>query len=177
MVRVVGMPTDEVVSVPSLSFQEVEGTEEFRETVSSLDNPEKLSQWMIDNIKGESYYEREKEGGARYTPSPDETFETRSGNCRVFATFACYILQYHSYEAEILSIKVESDESMNHVVCVYRSDGSLYVINNGRIEGPYQNYEDIAFAHHEGWSSYEIHYSWDKYQKMGPPDRVVDREQ
>ena len=175
LIRVIGEPTDEIVSVPSLPFQEIEGTAEFQETVSSLDNPEKLSQWMIENIRGESYYEREKESGVRYTPPPDETFETRSGNCRVFAVFACYILQYHSYEAEILSIKVESDESMNHVVCVYRSDGSLYVINNGRMEGPYQNYEDIASAHHEGWSSYEIHYSWDKYQKMGPPDKVFHR--
>ena len=177
MIRVVGMPSNEVASAPSLSFQEIEGTAEFRETVSSLDNPEKLSQWMIENIKGESYYEREKESGVSYTPPPDETFETRSGNCRVFAVFACYVLQYHGYDAEVLSIKVASDESMNHAVCVYRSDDSLYVINSGRMEGPYQNYEDISSAYHEGWSSYEIHYSWDKYQKMGPPDKVIDRKQ
>ncbi|MFC1903381.1 transglutaminase-like domain-containing protein [Chloroflexota bacterium] len=179
MIRVEGLPSTEVAPAPSPQkteiFQEIEGTAEFRETVSSLDNPEKLSQWMLENIKGESYYEREKESGISYTPSPDETFETRSGNCRVFAVFACYILQYHEYEAELLGIKVESDESMNHVVCVYRSDGSLYVINSGRMEGPYRNYEDIAAAHHEDWSSYEINYSWDKYQKMDPPDKVVHR--
>jgi len=177
MIRVVGMPSNEAVSVPPLSFQEIEGTAEFQAAVSSLDTPEKLSQWMIENLTGESYYEQEKESGTRYTSPPDEIFETRNGNCRVFAVFACYILQYHGYEAEILSIKVASDESMNHVVCVYRSDDSLYVINNGRMEGPYQNYEDIASVHHEGWSSYEIYYSWDKYQKMGPPDKVIDREQ
>jgi len=180
MIRVMGTPAEEgtpVTSPPTSPTQTIEVSAEFQETISSLDSPQKLSQWMIENIKSESYYEREKESGTRYTPTPQETFETRSGNCRVFAVFACYILQYHGYEAEILSIKVESDESMNHVVCVYRSDGSLYVINNGRMEGPYQNYEDIASAHHEGWSSYEIHYSWDKYQKMGPPDKVVDREQ
>ena len=177
MIRVVGTPSTGTAAAPVIPFQEIEGTAEFRETVSSLDNPEKLSQWMIENIKGESYYEKEKESGASYTSPPEETFETRIGNCRVFAVFACYILEYHGYEAEILSIKVASDESMNHVVCAYRSDGSLYVINNGRMEGPYQNYEDIASAHHEGWSSYEITHSWDKYQRMGPPDKVVDREQ
>jgi hypothetical protein len=175
MIRVVGTPSTETVSAPSIPFQKIEGTAEFQETVISLDSPEKLSQWMIENIKVESYYEQEKESGASYTSPPDETFETRSGNCRVFAVFACYVLQYHDYEAEILTIKVASDESMNHVVCVYHSDGSLYVINNGRMEGPYRNYEDIASAHHEDWSSYEIHRSWDKYQKMGPPDKVVDR--
>jgi len=166
MIRVVGTSADETTTATSSEFQE---------TISSLDSPQKLSQWMIENIKGESYYEREKESGTRYTPTPQETFEARSGNCRVFAVFACYILQYHGYEAEILGIKVESDERMNHVVCVYRSDGSLYVMNNGRMEGPYQNYEDIAFAHHEGWSSYEIHYSWESYQQLKRPDEIVHR--
>ncbi len=179
MIRVKGTPAEEgtpVTSPPTSPAQTIEVSAEFQETINLLDSPQKLSQWMIENIKSESYYEREKESGTSYTPTPQETFEARSGNCRVFAVFACYILQYHDYEAEILSIKVESDESMNHVVCVYRSDGSLYVINNGRMEGPYQNYEDIAFAHHEDWSSYGIHYSWDKYQKMDYPDEVVYRE-
>jgi len=177
MIRVVGTSSTGTAAAPVIPFQEIEGTREFRETVSSLDNPEKLSQWMIENIKGESYYEKEKESGASYTSPPDETFETRSGNCRVFAVFACYILEYHGFDAEILGIKVASDESMNHVVCVYHSDGLLYVINNGRMEGPYHNYEDVASAHHESWSSYEVHYTWDKYQNMGPPDKIVDREQ
>ena len=176
MIRVVGTPAEEGTPVTPSASKTMEGSAEFQETVSSLDNPEKLSQWMIENIKGESWYEREKESGTSYTPSPDETFETRSGNCRVFAVFACYILQYHGYEAEILGIKVESNESMNHVVCVYRSGDSFYVINNGRMEGPYQNYEDIASAHHEGWSSYEIHYSWESYQQLKRPDVTIYRE-
>lgn len=176
MIRVVGAPADKVVSVPSMPFQVIEGTAEFQEIVSSLDKPEKLSQWMIDNIEWESTYEREKETGVRYTSPPDETFKIRRGNCRAFAVFACYILQYHGYEAETLSIKVESNERYNHAVCVYHYDGLLYAINNGRIEGPYQTYEDIASNHHEDWSRYEIHYSWDKFQKLGPPDEVSHKE-
>jgi len=179
MIRVMGTPAEEgtpVTSPLTSPTQTMEISAEFQETISALDSPQKLSQWMIENIKGESYYEREKESGTLYTPNPQETFEARSGNCRVFAAFACYILQYHGYEAEILGIKVESDESMNHAVCVYRSDGSLYAINSGRMEGPYQNYEDISSAHHEGWSSYEIHYSWENYQQLKRPDEIVYRE-
>ncbi|MBA7577301.1 hypothetical protein ES708_19148 [subsurface metagenome] len=148
-----------------------------QETVSSLDNPGKLSQWMIANITTISRYEQYKETGINYRAPPDETFETREGCCADKAIFACYVLQFHDYQAEILSIKVESDESKNHGVCVYHSDDSLYSINNGIMMGPYRTYEDIASDHHESWSEYSINYSWDKYQKMGPPDKVVDRKQ
>jgi len=173
MIRVVGESTDEIVSAPSLSFQEIEGTAEFQETVISLDTPEKLSSWMVENIIGESTYEHEKETGVIYTPLPDEVYEIKRGNCRAFAVFACYILQYHGYEAKMLGIKVDSDESMNHVVCAYAHDSLLYAINNGWIEGPYHTYEEIASNHHEDWSRYEIHCSWYKYQKLEPPDEVI----
>jgi len=153
----------------------LDSTDEFKECIISLDNPRKLSDWMVSNIKSESYYEQWKETGVYYIATPDEIFETRCGNCAVFATFALYALQYHGYKAEALSIKVESDQRFNHVVCVYHADGSLYTVNSGRIQGPYQSYEDIASDHHEGWSRYEIHYSWDKFQNLGPPDKVVHR--
>ena len=88
---------------------------------------------------------------------------------------SCYVLKYHGYGAEILGIAVESDPSKGHALCVYQSSGSLYTINNGRMMGPYNTYEDIASDHHEGWSEYSIYNSWDKYQKLGPPDKLVHR--
>lgn len=175
MIRVVGRPTDEVEAVSLPPFQIIEGSAEFQETVSRLDNPEKLSQWMIDNISSESHYERWKETGVNYIAPPDQTFESEVGSCAEFAAFASYVLQHHKYQAEILQIKVESDPSKNHAVCVYHSSGFLYIIDLGRIKGPYQGYEDIAFSHHKDWSGYQIYNSWDKYQKMGPPSLVVSR--
>ena len=50
------------------------------------------------------------------------------------------------------------------------------IVNNSKMMGPYKTYEDIAYDHHEGWSEYSIYYSWDKYQKMDPPDKVVCRD-
>lgn len=176
MIRVVGTPADKVGAVLSPPFHRIEGSAEFEETVSLLHNPQKLSRWILDNINHESHYERWKETGVNYIASPDETFNTKVGCCAEFAVFACYVLQYHNYQAEILPINVESDPSKNHAVCVYHSAGSLYIIDVGKIKGPYETHEDIASNHHKGWSEYDIYYSWDKYQKLGPPDKVVHRK-
>jgi len=180
MIRVVGTPAEEGTPVTSPSTfpppQTIEVSAEFRETLSLLDSPQKLSRWMMDNIKYESGYELWKETGVQYIAAPDETFENRVGSCAEFAVFACYVLEYHGLEAEILRITVESDPSKGHAVCVYQSSGSLYTINVGRIEGPFETYEDIAFDHHKDWSRYKIYYSWGDYQKQGYPDEVVYRE-
>jgi hypothetical protein len=165
MIRVIGESTDEVMAAPP---------QEFQETVKSLDNPEKLSQWMIDNIQVDYYdYERYKETGINDRLSPDEIFETKLGCCAEFATFACYVLQFHGYQAKILAITIESDERRNHAVCIYQLNDSIYKIDNGRIGGPYQTYEDIALEHDKAWSSYTIYYSWEKYTKFGPADKAV----
>jgi len=177
MIRVVGASVDENISVTSsLPAQMTEISPKFQEAISSLDTPEKLSQWMINNIKYESHYEKWKETGVNYIASPEETFNNKVGCCAEFAVFACHVLECHGYDAEILRVAVESDPSKNHVVCVYQSSGSLYTINVGRIKGPYGAYEDIAFDHHKDWSKYDIYHSWEKYQKLGSPDQVVYRE-
>jgi hypothetical protein len=173
MIRVVGRPTGKVVSISSPPFRKIEGSAEFHEAVDSLDTPEKLSQWMIANINPESHYERWKETGINYIAPPDETFETRLGCCTEFAVFVCYVLQYHNYQAEILVIKVESDESKNHAVCVYHSNGSLNTIDSGGIKGPNRTFKDIADGYFAGWSEYGIYHSWDKCQKLGPPDKLT----
>ncbi|MFC1955073.1 transglutaminase-like domain-containing protein [Chloroflexota bacterium] len=179
MIRIVGTPAeaDTPVTSPITSpAPTIEVSAEFQEILSSLNSPQKLSQWMMDNIKYESHYELWKETGVQYIDPPDETFENRVGSCGEFAVFACYVLKYHGLEAEILGITVESDPSKGHAVCVYQSSGSLYTINVGRIEGPFETYEDIAFDHHKDWSKYKIYYSWGDYQKQGYPDEVVYRE-
>jgi len=94
-------------------------------------------------------------------------WRAKVGCCAEFAIFACSVLEHHGYEAEILSIAVESDPSKGHALCVYKSSGSLYTNNFGRIEGPYQTYEDIALDHHKDWSKYSLYYSWGNYQKVG----------
>lgn len=176
MIRVVGIPADAGTPVTSPPSQTTETSADFQETVSLLNTLQKLSQWMINNIKYESHYEIYKETGVQYIASPEETFNSRAGCCAEFAVFAHYVLGCHGYDAKILRIVVESNPSKNHVVCAYESSGSLYTINVGRIEGPYQTYEDIAFNHDKDWSQYDIHYSWMNYQQLGRPDEVVYRE-
>jgi len=124
-------------------------TASFQETISSLDTPEKLSDWMLKNIEYESHYEIWVETGVQYIASPEEIFESKCGDCADFAVFACAVLEYHGYETEILGIEVASDPSKGHAVCVYQSSSLLYIISVDRIEGPYQTYQDIAFAYHK----------------------------
>jgi len=147
-------------------------TANFQETISSLDTPEKLSDWMLKNIKYESYYET----GINYRLTPEEIFESKCGCCAEFAIFACVVLEYHGYETEIFTISVASDPSKGHAVCVYHSSGLLYIINVGRIEGPYQTYHDIAFALNKDWSEYHLYDSWSTFQELGYPDEFVYRE-
>jgi len=148
----------------------------FQETISSLDTPEKLSDWMLKNIEYESHYEIWVETGIMYRATPEEIFESKCGCCAEFAIFACAVLEYHGYEAEIFCISVASDSSQGHAVCVYQSSNLLNIVNVGRIEGPYQTYQDIAFALNKDWTEYRIHDSWSTYQEQGYPDEVVYRE-
>jgi hypothetical protein len=159
-------PEDTMVTEEALTFQQ---------TVDLLDNPEKLSEWMLDNIQIESHYEIWEETGVNYVATPEETFSNRVGCCAEFAVFACYVLEYHGYDAEILRIAVESNLSRNHAVCVYDLSGSLYSVNVGRIEGTFDSCEDVAFAHDEDWSEYDVYYSWEVFQQLGQPDEVVYR--
>ena len=151
-------------------------TASFQETINSLDTPEKLSDWILKNIEPESHYEIWVETGVQYIASPEEIFESKLGDCADFAVFACAVLEYHGYETEILGISVASDPSRGHAVCVYHSSSLLYIISVGRIEGPYQTYQDIAFALNKDWSEYRIYDSWSTFQELGYPDEVVYRE-
>ena len=152
-------------------------TTSFQETISSLDTPEKLSDWMLKNITYESgHYEVWVETGIMYRATPEEIFESKCGCCAEFAIFACAVLEYHGHETKIFGISVASDPSQGHAVCVYRSSSLLYIINVGRIEGPYQTYRDIAFALNKDWSEYYLYYSWSTYQELGYPDEFFYRE-
>jgi len=147
-------------------------TASFQETISLLDTPEKLSNWMLKNIKYESHYET----GINYRLSPEEIFESKCGCCAEFAIFACAVLEYHGYEAEIFSISVASDPSKGHAVCAYQYSGLRYIINVGRIEGPYQTYRDIAFALNKDWTEYHFYDSWSAFQELAHPAEIVYRE-
>ena len=151
-------------------------TASFQETISSLDTPEKLSDWMLKNIEYESHYEIWVETGIIYRATLEEIFESKRGCCAEFAIFACAVLEYHGYKTEIFTISVASDPSQGHAVCVYQYSSLLYIINVGRIEGPYQTYQDIAFALNKDWSEYHLYYSWSTFQELGYPDEFVYRE-
>ena len=168
--------TNWMIRVVGTYSETIEDSADFQETVNLLDNPQKLSQWMLDNIRYESHYEEWKETGVNYIATPEEIFNDKAGCCAEFAVFACYVLQHHDYDSKILRIAVESDPSRNHGVCVYQLSGSLYIMNVGRIEGPFQTYEDIAFDHHQDWSEYGLHHSWENYQQLRQPNETVYRE-
>ena len=171
MIRAVGIPAKEGTPIHSPPSKT-----EFQKTINSLYNPSKVSRWMFNNIGRESHYEQYKKTGVHHIARPEELFETKVGCCADYAVYACYVLQYHDYRAEILSIEVESDPSRGHAVCVtYNSYDSLFVFDWSGIKGPYEAYEDFAFDYHKDWSEYRIYLSWEKFQRHGTPDKVIHR--
>jgi len=173
MIRVVGICSGDVMPISPL-HEPITTTPEFQEAISLLDNPEKLSQWMTENLTYDSQQRGWTTTTGRFSP---EAILRRKGEGYVeFAIFACAVLEHHGYEAEILSIVVASDPDKAHTLCLYHSAGSLYTINAGGIEGPFQTYGDIALNHHKDWSRYSLYYSWSNYQQLGYPDEVVYRE-
>lgn len=173
MIRVVGICSGDVTPVIPPPPEPTETTPEFQEAISLLDNPEKLSQWMTENLN----YDLQWRGWltSKGRPSP-EMLLGHKGASSHFAMFACAALEHHGYETEILSIAVQSFPSKGHTLCVYHHAGSLYTINVCQIKGPYETYEEIAFDHHKDWSRYSLYYSWGNYQKWGYPDEVFYRE-
>lgn len=177
MLRVTGASTDaskpitrplpgKVASWKSMSFSDA---------VAALDTPEKVSASLLVNLTAESHYSTDP-AATFFILTPQQVYEQGRGACNEFSVFACYVLLQHGYDANIFIIKVASNPERNHAVCLYRVNNQLYTINNGSIKGPFANFESIALNHDTAWSSYQIYYTWQKFQALGAPDTIVQRK-
>jgi hypothetical protein len=107
--------------------------------------------------------------------TPQKVYELGKGACNEFSVFACYVLQQHGFDAKIFVIKVQSNPEKNHAICLYLANNQMWTINNGSIMGPFADYQSIALRHDSAWSSYQIYNTWQKFQLLGAPDLIVQR--
>jgi hypothetical protein len=121
----------------------------YREAVRVLNTPEKLSEWMLENLCYDSMY------GKEHAPlEPEELFVNRSGNCGDFAAFAFDILRKNGFSPLIMALQISLNDPNNHAVCVFKRNGKYFIINNGILQGPFGSYEEILRAHQKNWWRY-----------------------
>lgn len=142
----------------------------FEATTTRLDSPERLAAWIDKKITYVSKY-----GVFSDPQGVEETFQSRRGNCADIAVFAFHVLSAHGYDPRILTIQVASDVQKNHALCAFFRSGRLYSINNGRVLGPYADYDEIAASHHPGWSEYHLYDSVESFRFTHVPSTVRKR--
>ena len=97
---------------------------EFMQIVESLESPQKISDYMVENFT----YERH----GLYTPSPYILWLEKEGDCNDFATFGMFIANYHGYETYQVRL---FGENFCHIIAVYVEDVLSYTSNRGYYYG------------------------------------------
>lgn len=145
----------------------------FDEIVSSLDTPQKLSDFM------EKYFSYQERGGCRaYTPQ--QFFELQEGDCKDYAAFSSLVLSKHGYDAEMLCFNLYDEEgvkSSGHAVTVFKVDDSLKYISLCTIR-PASSIQDVlekekARLDYARIGNYELHPPGSTYvcPEYKPPGR------
>ncbi len=108
-----------------------EVVEEFKKTITQLDTPDKLIEFMNGNFIFEPR-------GGDIAFSPEQLFQKKKGDIQDFAVFATYILDYHKYEVGILRYKFLSGEKtgINTIVVLrdIKTPKYLYFNDQGKVD-------------------------------------------
>lgn len=137
----------------------------FDEVTSRLSSPMLISKYMEDNIVydkdiaiGKGHYQAEK------------TFTYKKGPCSWQAAFGYYCLAKNGYhyndfedfqdDSSCILSAYEGDSLTwsddGHVTCLYNKNNTFYLINNGRLQGPFNTIEDAATRTWRNWEHYEF---------------------
>lgn len=116
-------------------------TDKFEETVSGLDTPKKLVEYMEENF--DHWKNREDITSHEYRPYlPEEFFRVEVGTCSNFAIFASYVLDQQGYEVDMLYYRAASlsdedvgyvhGETFPHTITIFqdKDTNDLYYITN-----------------------------------------------
>lgn len=114
----------------------------FKEIVSLLDTPDKVSIFMESNIKWDGRYDIETAGGNEYVPAK-VVYERGIDDCDGHATIQAYFLKANGYDAFIVGIGIEGPEG--HNVCVYLDNGLYWMLDNcGAKKGPFKSLDELG---------------------------------
>jgi hypothetical protein len=117
-------------------------------TLVNLNTAEKLSEYMLNNIKYTSKQQRKlsRKHGHNWK-TPQETFLDKYGYCYDLSAFALHGLLKNNYQEAKLLFYCEwnwgKESNSGHFVATFVDGGMIQLIDNGRLKGPFRNYKEI----------------------------------
>jgi len=126
--------------------------EEFLAVVESLDTPEKIGNYMLENFEYKSN---------NFLLTPYQLYKSKVGNCDDFSNFAVFIANHHGYETNqiLIEFPLYIYNSQYHMIGVFK-EGNYYNIfeNTLYIECFCENFKEIMnFYLYHGWLSYTVY--------------------
>ena len=142
----------------------------FEETISQLDTPELIDDFMRTYIRYTSkgfQWDESRRHGFRWK-SPKETYDDGYGFCYDLSAFALHCLLEHGYnDAKILFVCFGdwgNESNSGHLVSLFSENGQDYLFNDGRVMGPFSSFDEILDVASHG---YPIkYYRFFKYEEI-----------
>ena len=126
---------------------------EFIAVIESLDTPQAISDYMMDNFTYELH--------GWYAPSPYILWQTKKGDCNDFSTFGTFIANYHGYET--YQIRIEGIGYV-HYLGVYVEDMYSFTDNRKYYYG-FETFREMVDKSSKrigkAWKSYKV-YDYDR---------------
>lgn len=140
----------------------------FEKVIAGLNTPEKIANWIKENIKYVSKY------GINEFNDPEKTFEIKEGNCAEMAKLTFYILKIHNYNPYLMVIQLSSNDPKNHVICTFTSqDKKINKIDNGRLSTGFISYKEIAAKHDQNWWRYLLYDDFKDFDNNKNPKEEI----
>ena len=122
---------------------------EFIAVIESLDTPQAISNYMIDN------FTYEKHGW--YAPDPYTLWKIEKGDCNDFACFGTFVANYHGYET--YQIEINYGTIYIHYLGVYVEDMYSFT-DNRKYHYGFNTFKDIVNESGKSrlqWKSYKVY--------------------
>ncbi len=124
----------------------------YAEIVPCLDGPEKVYQFMLNNLAWDPGWDGSQYGGNAYSPA-SEVYANGTDDCDGLAEFGACVLSQHGWESYNLAISIIGPQGHN-VTGFVGADGKYYAINMGQsrddpsggrtLDGPFKSWEELA---------------------------------
>jgi hypothetical protein len=154
-----------LISIVAAAKFAAEQKTEFEQVVAQLDTPEKVNEWLSENLAyDQELFDKlvgvrgitEQDFWQNFIRLPIETYFDRKGLCHDAANFAGHALKKAGYKVQIVTIRrttATKSGSRYHTVCAVKRDGKWWVLGDTRakgsrvrkeIAGPFDNIGELA---------------------------------
>ena len=129
----------------------VPDNEEFIAVIASLNTPEDISNYMLENFTYEIH---------DFTAqTPYQLYLSKKGDCDEFAAFGVFTANYHGYET--WQIQIFDNTMFSHYVAVYNEDIWLSITDNQEYYFGFSNFEEavdyVCYIRNKMWTKYVVY--------------------